>query len=59
MLILAIILGCLIGFSFAFMITAILVTKSNNHGDSKGTFIQFCEAPLHMIYSQDNIRKPK
>ena len=59
MLILAIMIGCLIGFSFAFMITAILVAKSNDHGDSKGTFVQFSEAPLHMIYSQDNIRKPK
>ena len=59
MLVLSIILGCLVGFSFAYMMIGLWVIKSNNHGDSKGTFVQFCAAPLHVIRSQDHIKKPK
>ena len=59
MLIIAILLGCFIGFSFAYMITAIMVTKSNDHGDSKGTLAHFAQTPLHMIQSKNNIKKPK
>lgn len=55
---LALIIGCLIGFSFAYLIVAIMAVRSNNYGDSKGTFKDFNERPLHMIDKMDNIRKP-
>lgn len=58
MLIFSILLGCLLGFTFAYMITAILVSKSNNHGDSKGNFYTFSKGPLHMRQERNNIKRP-
>lgn len=57
--IISIIIGCFIGFSFAYMLMGIFVSKSNNHGDSKGQFHNFATDMLNVIYKQDNIRKPK
>lgn len=59
MLIVALIIGCFVGFSFAYMVTGILVARSNDHGDSKGEFIDFAQYPLNITHQQNNIRKPK
>lgn len=56
MIVLAIIMGCLLGFSF--MIIGFIVQHSNNHGDSKGTFQSFNDAPLHIIRREDGIPRP-
>lgn len=58
MIVLAIILGCIVGFSISYMLIGFLVLKSNNHGDSKGTFDNFNDAPLHIIRREDGIRRP-
>ena len=58
MIIFAIILGCLLGFAFAYMVTGILVAKSNNHGDSKGNFTDFAQYPLNVTCRKDNLRSP-
>lgn len=58
MIILAIISGCLLGFAFSFMIIGFIVQHSNNHGDSKGTFQSFNDAPLHIIRREDGIPRP-
>lgn len=58
MIVLAIIMGCLLGFSFSFMIIGFIVQHSNNHGDSKGTFQSFNDAPLHIIRREDGIPRP-
>ena len=59
MIVFAIILGCLLGFSFSFMITGFLVQHSNNHGDNKGTFQSFNDMPLHITGREDGIRRPR
>ncbi len=59
MLIVALIIGCFVGFSFAYMMTGILVAKSNDHGDSKGNFSDFAQYPVNIIHQQNNIRRPK
>lgn len=58
MFLLAIIFGCLIGFALAYMITAKLVTASNDHGDSRNNFTDFADYPLNMIEKQNNVRPP-
>ena len=58
MLILAIIIGCLLGFGLAYMCIGILVAKSNNHGDSKGDFQDFSNGSWRLLQEQNNIRKP-
>lgn len=55
----AFILGNLLGFSFAFMLVGILVKRSNDHGDSKGTFLDFNSQLLHVTVKRDDVCDPK
>ncbi len=59
MLFLAFILGNLLGFSLAYMIVAYLVKRSNDHGNSKGTFRDFNRNPLNVIKKRDRIGAPR
>lgn len=58
MFIFAIIFGCLIGFAFAYMLTAKLVASSNDHGDSRNNFTDFADYPLHIIEKKNNLNSP-
>jgi len=58
MFIFAIIFGCLIGFAFAYMLTAKLVASSNDHGDSRNNFKDFADYPLHIIEKKNNLNSP-
>lgn len=56
-LVLSLILGCMIGFGLAYTITAILISKSNNIGDSKASFYTFTLGkPLNVIWERNNLR---
>ncbi len=55
----AFILGNLLGFGFAFMLVGILVKRSNDHGDSKGTFLDFNSQLLHVTVRRDDVCDPK
>ena len=55
----AFILGNLLGFGFAFMLVGILVKRSNDHGDSKGTFLDFNSQLLHVTVKRDDVCDPK
>ena len=56
-MIFGVILGLVLAGCFAFMVTMIMVNKSNVLGDSKGTFKDFSKMPLHMINKKDDISK--
>ena len=55
----AFILGNLLGFGFAFMLVGILVKRSNDHGDRKGTFLDFNSQLLHITVKRDDVCDPK
>lgn len=59
MFILAIIIGCFIGFGLACMCVGILVARSNDHGDSKGEFYDFSQGSWQLLQCRDNIKKPR
>ncbi|MBQ4059044.1 MAG: hypothetical protein IJD40_08955 [Lachnospiraceae bacterium] len=59
MFILAIIIGCFIGFGLACMWVGTSVAKSNDHGDSKGNLLDFTEGSWQLLERKDNIRKPR
>jgi len=54
-MILGVILGILLAGCFAFMVTMMLVNKSNIVGDTKGTFDTFSKTSLNMIYKEDGV----
>ena len=53
-----ILLGIGVGFSLASLVTAFLVSRSNDIGNSKGTFNDFTKKPLKIIQSKNRIRRP-
>lgn len=59
MFIIAIIIGCFIGFGLAYMCVGILVAQSNDHGDSKGDILDFTGGSWQLLHSKDNIKKPR
>ena len=54
----AFILGNLFCFGLAFMIVIMLVKRSNDHGNSKGTFADFNRQPLHVTQKRDDVADP-
>ena len=48
-LILALIVGVVLGVGFAFMIVGIILRSSNKMGDSKGDFSNFAGTSMHFI----------
>ena len=52
-----ILLGLVLAGCFAFMVTMILVHKSNVLGDTKGTFHTFSKNSLRMIAKEDGISR--
>lgn len=58
MFIIALLIGCFIGFGFAYMCVGMLVAKSNDHGDSKGSILDFTRGSFTILAKQNNIRKP-
>lgn len=59
MFILAIIIGCFIGFGIACACVGVTVSHSNNLGDSKGSLNDFTQGSWKLLHSQDNIKNPK
>lgn len=59
MVVFGIIVGLLLAACFAFMLTMIIVRKSNDSGDSKGTFAQFSSTPLRIISRSDGVNPNK
>lgn len=59
MLILAIIIGCFVGFGIACICVGIAVSKSNDLGDSKGNLYDFTQGSWKTLHSQDNIKRPR
>ncbi|MBQ8148137.1 MAG: hypothetical protein IJ040_05035 [Lachnospiraceae bacterium] len=59
MVVFGIILGCLLGFSCGYLVTAFIVRASNSHGDSKGSFKDFSINNLLIIHEENGIRKPR
>lgn len=55
MIVLGIILGIVIALCFSFMVTMLIVRKSNDMGDSKGTFREFSDSPLRIISKKDGV----
>ena len=58
-MILGIIFGILLAGCFAFMVTMMLVNKSNVVGDTKGTFYTFSRSSLNMIYKEDGVKSKR
>ena len=54
-MILGIILGIVFAACFSYMAIMILVQKSNDAGDSTGTFYNFAEGTIEMLDRQDGI----
>lgn len=54
-MILGIVLGLLLAGCFSFMITMMLVNKSNVLGDTKGTFYTFSKSTLNMLDKEDGV----
>ncbi|MCQ2533569.1 MAG: hypothetical protein MJ172_03265 [Clostridia bacterium] len=50
-------LGLLLGFGVALFVTANILLKSNNIGDSKGTIFDFSKEGIDMLYSEDRIKE--
>lgn len=57
MFIIALLVGCFIGFGFAYMCIGIMVAKSNDHGDSKGTIQDFSRGTWNLIGQRNNINR--
>lgn len=55
MTLLGIILGIAFSACFAFMITMIIVRKSNDMGDSKGSFYSFAGTNVRMLSKKDGV----
>ncbi len=47
-----------VGFGLSFMLVGFLLSKSNNHGDSKAEYMDFTREPLQILVSNDNIKRP-
>lgn len=58
MLFLAIVFGCIMGFAAGYLVTALWIARSNDIGNSKGSFSDFTRYPLHVIRSENKIKKP-
>ncbi len=56
-LFLAIIFGCFIGFAVGFAVTAFLLSRSNDIGNSKGTAEDFSDTPIRMLDARNKISK--
>lgn len=48
-LVLALIVGVVLGCGFAFMVVGMILKSSNKMGDSKGDFTNFASTPMHFI----------
>lgn len=57
MFIIALLIGCFIGFGFAYMCIGIMVAKSNDHGDSKGNIQDFSHGTWKILGQQNNIKR--
>ena len=58
MTLLSILLGIVIGFSLGALLTAHLILRSNDIGNSKGTYEDFAESSLKFTEKKDKIRRP-
>ncbi len=56
MILIAILLACVSGFSISLMITIERITRSNDYGNIEGDFYTSC--PLHMINKADYHSNP-
>lgn len=54
-MILGIFLGLLLAGCFSFMVTMMLVSKSNVLGDTKGSFYTFSKSSLNMLDQKDGV----
>ena len=57
MFIIALLVGCFIGFGFAYMCIGIMVAKSNDKGNSKGCFQDFTRGSWKLIGQRNNIKR--
>lgn len=57
MIVFAILLSVFLGFSAALMVVGFWVSKSNDRGNSKGSFMDFSQGTrVHILDSRDRIR---
>lgn len=57
MIVFAILLSVFLGFSAALMVVGFWVSKSNDRGNSKGSFRDFSQGvPVHILESRDRIK---
>ena len=54
-IILGMMLGVIIAACFAFFITTMIVRKSNDMGDSKGSFFTFAGSNIRIINKRDGV----
>ena len=59
MIIIAFLLGIFIGCSFALVIIAKKIAKSNDLGNTKGDYSDFATDTIHLISKQDRIKRPR
>ncbi len=57
MFVIGFIIGGFIGIGIALIIVASSVDKSNNLGDSKGSFANFTSRPIEILEKEDKLRK--
>lgn len=57
MFIIALLIGCFIGFGFAYMCIGMMVAKSNDHGDTKGTLQNFTRGSWKLVGQRNNISR--
>lgn len=51
------VIGILLGAGVALAVTANILYKSNDLGDSKGTIFDFSKKGVNMLYSKDRVKK--
>lgn len=56
--ILGIALGLALSISLGFLITVLLIRRSNNIGDSTSTMYSMSDEGVHIIYKMDNLQCP-
>lgn len=54
----SILMGVFCGVSVAFGLVAILVEKSNNHGEEDENLEKYSQYPMFISESKDNLNKP-
>lgn len=59
MVVFGIIFGLIFAACLAFAVTMWIVRKSNDLGDSKGTFAEFSSTPLRMLSKSDGVNPKK